>query len=112
MNRLKTGILLGACLLAGITLAPHVGAKITPTAKFQTTLGNDEDTFTFVGQCPNGEKYRLVSYVMDVSGTRQSFYDYEGPAGKGKVSTTASPKTMSVRVCRQLAEIINQNYWE
>jgi hypothetical protein len=49
---------------------------------------------------------------MDVSGTRQSFYDYEGPAGKGKVSTTASPKTMSVRVCRQLAEIINQNYWE
>ncbi len=112
MNRLKTGILLGACLLAGIALAPHVGAKITPTAKLQTTLGNDEDTFTFVGQCPNGEKYRLVSYVMDISGSRQSFYDYEGPAGKGKVSTTAPPKTMSVRVCRQLAEIINQNYWE
>jgi len=112
MTRLKTGIFLGVCLLAGVALAPHVGAKITPTTQLQTTLGNDEDTFTFVGQCPNGEKYRLVSYGMDVSGTRQSVYDYEGPAGKGSVNTNASPKTMSVRVCRQLAEIINQNYWE
>jgi hypothetical protein len=112
MNRLKTGILLGMYLLAGMALAPHVGAKSTTTAKLQTTLGNDEDTFTFVGQCPNGEQYRLVSYQMDVSGTSQSFYDYEGPAGKGKVSTSASPKTMSVRVCRRFAEIINQNYWE
>ena len=112
MNRLKTGILLGACLMAGMALAPHVGANIAPTSKLQPTLGNDEDTHTFAGRCPNGESYRLVSYQMDVSGTPQSFYDYEGPAGKGKVSTTASPKTMSVRVCRQLAEIINQNYWE
>lgn len=112
MNRLKAGILLGACLFAGLSLAPYVAAKIAPTAQMQAALGNDEDTFTFAGQCPNGDKYRLVSYDMDVSGTRQSFYDYEGPAGKGKVSTTASPKTMSVRVCRQLAEIINKNYWE
>jgi hypothetical protein len=112
MNQLKTGILLGACLLGGMALVTNVGAKIAPMTSLQTTLGNDEDTFTFAGQCPNGDKYRLVSYDMDVSGTRQSFYDYEGPAGKGKVSTSASPKTMSVRVCRQLAEIINQNYWE
>ena len=112
MNRLKTNTLLGICLLAGIALAPHARAEIATTAKLQTTLGNDEDTFTFVGRCPNGEKYRLVSYQMDVSGTSQSFYDYAGPAGKGKVSTSASPKTMSVRVCRRLAEIINQNYWE
>lgn len=111
MDRLKTGILLGVFLIAGIASAPHVGAKIAPTVKLQAPLGNDEDTFTFVGKCPNGESYRLVSYQIDVSGTSQSFYDYEGPAGKGKVSTTASPKTMSVRVCRQLAEIINQNYW-
>jgi hypothetical protein len=112
MKQLKTGILLGACLLASMALAPYVGAKITPTAQLQAPLGGDEDTFTFAGQCPNGDNYRLVSYEMDVSGKRQSFYDYEGPAGKGKVSTNASPKTMSVRVCRQLAEIINQNYWE
>jgi hypothetical protein len=112
MDRFKTGILLGAFLIAGIASAPHVGANIAPTAKLQAPIGNDEDTFTFVGKCPNGENYRLVSYQMDVSGTTQSFYDYEGPAGKGKVGTTASPKTMSVRVCRQLAEIINQNYWE
>lgn len=112
MNRLNAGILLCACLLAGMSLAPLVVAKVAPTAQLQAGLGNDEDTFTFAAQCPNGEKYRLVSYEMDVSGIRQSFYDYEGPAGKGIVSTTASPKTMSVRVCRQLAEIINQNYWE
>lgn len=112
MNQLKAGILVGVCLLAGMSLAPQVVAKITPTAQLQTALGNDEDTFTFAGQCPNGDKYRLVSYEIDVLGTRQSFYDYEGPAGQGKVNTSASPKTMSVRVCRQLAEIINQNYWE
>lgn len=100
-------------MLASMALATQVGAKITPTTtKLQPTLGNDENTFTFVGHCPNGEKYRLVSYEMDVLGTRQSLYDYEGPAGKGKVNTSASPKTMSVRVCRHLAEIINQNYWE
>jgi len=112
MSRLKTGILLGVFLIAGMTFVPHVGANITSTSTLQATLGNDENTFTFVGKCPNGYNYRLVSYQMDVSGTPQSFYDYEGPVGKGKVSTTASPKTMSVRVCRQLAEIINQNYWE
>ena len=112
MNRLKTGVFLGAALLASIALAPYVGAKIAPSADIQATLGNDEDAFTFVGKCPNGDNYRLVSYQMDVSGVHQSFYDYEGPAGKGKVSTSASPKTMSVRVCRRLAEIINQNYWE
>lgn len=112
MSQLKTGILLGVFLIAGMTFVPHVGANITSTPTLQATLGNDENTFTFVGKCPNGYNYRLVSYQMDVSGTPQSFYDYEGPVGKGKVSTTASPKTMSVRVCRQLAEIINQNYWE
>ncbi len=112
MSRLKTGILLGVFLIAGMTFVPHVGANITSTSTLQATLGNDENTFTFVGKCPNGYNYRLVSYQMDVSATPQSFYDYEGPVGKGKVSTTASPKTMSVRVCRQLAEIINQNYWE
>lgn len=112
MNQLKTGILLGTFLMVGVALAPHVSANVASTAKLQAPLGNDEDTFTFVGKCPNGNNYRIVSYQVDVSGTTQSFYDYEGPVGKGKVSTSASPKTMSVRVCRQLAEIINQNYWE
>lgn len=112
MNRLSTGILFGVFLIAGIALAPQVGAKLAPTAALQAPLGNDEDSFTFVGKCPSGENYRLFSYQMDVSGSPQSIYDYEGPAGKGKVVTTASPKTMSARICRQLAEIINQNYWE
>ena len=103
MNQLKTGIVLGTFLMVGVALAPHVSANVASTAKLQAPLGNDEDTFTFVGKCPNGNNYRIVSYQVDVSGTTQSFYDYEGPVGKGKVSTSATPK---------LAEIINQNYWE
>ena len=111
MNRLKISILLGACLLASVAMAQATPKNIK-TEKQHVTLGNDEDTFTFVGQCPSGAHYRLVSYQTAVSGTSESFYDYDGPAGKGKVSTSATPKTMSVRVCRHLAEIINQNYWE
>ena len=42
---------------------------------------------------------------MDVDGLLQSFYDYEGPAGKGTVRTNTSPKKMAVRVCRELADI-------
>lgn len=105
-------VLLGATLLAALALGSIAKAQTTSSAGLHATLGNDEDTFTFTGKCPNGDNYRLVSYQTNASGTTQSFYDYEGPAGKGKVSTTASPKTMSVRVCRQLAEIISQNYWE
>jgi len=107
MSRLKTGILFGAFFIAGIALAPHVGAKLAPTAAMDAPLGNDEDTFTFAGKCPNGENYRLVSYQMDVSGTPQSFYDYEGPAGQGTIHTKTPPKTIAARVCRALAEIRN-----
>lgn len=42
----------------------------------------------------------------------QSFYDYEGPNGKGTVQTETVPKVMAARVCRKMAEIINANYWE
>jgi hypothetical protein len=111
MKRLNASILLGACLLASVAMAQAVPQSVKPV-KTQVVLGNDEDSFTFVGRCPNGDQYRLVSYQIVVSGISESFYDYEGPAGKGKVSTSASPKTMSVRVCRQLAEIIHQKYWE
>jgi hypothetical protein len=112
MNPLKIGIVLVACLLTCMALFTQAGAKVASSLNLQTTLGNDEDTFTFVGQCPNGERYRLVSYQVNTVDSNQSFYDYEGPVGKGTVRTGASPKTMSVRVCRKLAEIVNQNYWE
>lgn len=78
----------------------------------EAKFANDEDTYTFAGHCPNGETYRIYVYQKLVENTPHSFYDYEGPVGKGTVRTAATPKTMSVRVCRKLAEIVNSNYWQ
>jgi hypothetical protein len=61
----------------------------------------------FAGGCPNGNKYRIYSYQMEVDGLTQSFYDYEGPAGKDTVRTNAQPKKMATRVCHELADIGN-----
>lgn len=71
-----------------------------------------DDTFVFAGKCANGESYRLFSYQKTVGPSSQSFYDYEGPVGKGTVQSDTPPKVMAVRVCRKLAEIINTHYWE
>lgn len=78
----------------------------------QQGLSHHEETFVFAGTCPNGEPYRLVAYQKHVAGLSPSFYDYEGPAGKGTVQSDTDPKIMAVRVCRRLAEIINTHYWE
>ena len=102
---LRSNIFLVTCLLANITAVPNAVAWISNTEQTQYKLGNDEDTFTFVGRCPNGESYRIYSFEMDVDGLLQSFYNYEGPAGKGTVRTNTSPKKMAVRVCRELADI-------
>jgi hypothetical protein len=63
------------------------------------------ETYRFVGTCPNGTPYRLFFYEAKTEGMVQSFYDYEGPAGRGTVKTSTPPKTMAVRVCRALSEI-------
>lgn len=68
-------------------------------------LGNDFETYVVMGKCPNGEMYRLKAYQKFVDGTSESFYDYEGPAGKGSVQTKTSLRTLAVRICRKLAEI-------
>lgn len=72
-----------------------------------SVLGNDDETYVFMGRCPNGEMYRLKAYQKWVNGTSESLYDYEGPAGKGTVQTKTPPKTLAVRICRKLAEISN-----
>jgi hypothetical protein len=97
--------ILMSCVLANCVFA-------TPSSAASFKLGNDDTAFTFAGHCPNGERYRIFSYQRLVENIPQSFYDYEGPVGRGTVRTDATPKTMSVRVCRKLAEIINTNYWE
>jgi hypothetical protein len=95
-------LVIGAASCNAFAKAP---GPITP----EPTLGNDEQTFIFTGQCPNGERYRIYSYQKIVENIPQTFYAYEGPAGKGTVRTAASPKTMSVRVCRKFAEIDHQH---
>jgi hypothetical protein len=99
-------------LLISIALLSSAVAWAAKTERMKTELGNDEETFLLTGTCQNGEPYRLFSYQKRTGGLSQSFYDYEGPAGKGSVRSDTYPKVMAVRVCRKLAEIINANYWE
>lgn len=98
-------------LLVSVALLSTASVWAT-TEKNKAKLGNDEESFVFIGKCPNDTPYRLVSYKKTASGLSQSFYDYEGPNGKGTVRTETTPKVMAARVCRQSAEIINANYWE
>jgi hypothetical protein len=75
--------------------------------QFKPVLGNDEQEFIFAGTCPNGDKYRIFSYQMEVDGLTQSFYDFDGPAGKGTIRTNSEPRKMANRVCHELADISN-----
>jgi len=94
-------------LLFGLMTSVLSCASATPseTIDARMSLGNDDDTFVFMGRCPSGEVYRLFSYDKDVNGITQSFYDYEGPVGKGTVKTKTAPRVMMSRVCLALAEI-------
>lgn len=111
-HRMWSKIMLVGCSLVIGAASCNVFAKVPGPMTPEPTLGNDEQTFIFAGLCPNGERYRIYSYLKIVENIPHTFYEFEGPAGKGTVRTAASPKTMSVRVCRKLAEIINTNYWE
>ncbi len=50
------------------------------------------ETYRFVGTCPNGAPYRLFFCEAKIEGVLQSFYDYEGPAGRGTVKTNTPPR--------------------
>lgn len=93
------------CLIANITTFPHVMAQSGASNSSHRESINDEQAFIFAGRCPNGEGYRIFAYPMDVDGLSQSFYDFDGPAGKGTVRTNSSPKKLAVRVCHTSADI-------
>lgn len=105
VNFLKKSICFATCFFINIATVPGAAAEVVKKVSLQAKLGNDEETFIFAGRCPNNQIYRISSYELIVDGVPQSFYDYEGPVGKGTAKTNASPKTMAVRVCRELAEI-------
>lgn len=98
-------IFLLVCLIANVVTLPSVTAKSARSESSQASLGNDEIEFTFTGRCLSGDAYRIFSYQMDVDGLSQSFYDYEGPAGKGTVQTNTTPKKFAVRICHTQADI-------
>jgi hypothetical protein len=76
-------------------------------AKTEKILRNDDATFVFAGRCPNGQPYRLFAHETEIEGRVYTSYNYEGPVGKGTVKTRATPKTMAVRICRVMAEIVD-----
>lgn len=92
-----------SCLVAYIATVPvaTVFANENPTL----AIRNDDTEIVFIGRCPNGNSYRIFSYQKEIDGSTQSFYDYEGPAGKGTVRTNIQPKKMLARLCRDLADI-------
>lgn len=101
---------IGIAFLLTAAFSIFLTTALSPVlAEKQTGVSNDENEFVFAGTCHNGENYRLFSYNKVVNGQTSSHYDYEGPVGKGSVSTQASPRTMAVRVCRKMAEIIDDH---
>ncbi len=94
-------------LLVSSLLLVIASAASADALKIAPVMGNDDENFVFMGRCPSGEIYRLKAYQKLKDGALYSFYDYEGPAGKGSVQTKTSPKILMVRVCRALAEIRN-----
>lgn len=105
INRLITSLFV--CVLSHLITGAHAQTQVTRAPQVQRLFADDEDTFVFAGRCPNAEPYRIFSYSLRVDGLAQSFYDYEGPAGKGTVRTNAVPKKMVARVCHALADIQN-----
>lgn len=99
-------IFIGAtCLLITSIILSNALAWKRDAGSANKILGNDEQIFVFMGRCADGAIYRLTAYEKELNGVSYSFYDYEGPAGKGTVKTETPPKTMAVRMCRALAEI-------
>lgn len=101
-----------ACALTSVVFMSSTAVWAAKTERVAIKLSNDEAEFVFAGKCATEEPYRLVAYKKTVTGLTQSFYDYEGPNGKGTVQTETVPKVMAARVCRKMAEIINASYWE
>jgi hypothetical protein len=104
-KRLKLQWSLSAAALCIALVNGFSGARASQNTS--DSLGNDDTEFVFAGKCPNGEKYRLFSYEKYINGQAESFYDYEGPAGQGTIRSSTTPRTLSVRVCRKQAEIID-----
>lgn len=92
----------GLSMVIGLTWADSVPVHAPP-------LGTDETAFVFMGTCDHGEKYRIVAYTQIFEGQPASMYDFEGPAGSGTIRSNTTPRTLAVRVCRKMAEIIDDH---
>ena len=84
-NLNTSNVFLLLCFVANIATLPVLTASAELPHKKTYALQNDDTEFVFAGRCPSGEPYRFHSYQIEVDGLAQSFYDYEGPAGKGTI---------------------------
>lgn len=100
------------CIFGALAFFSSASVWAAKGESFNAALASDEDTFVFTGTCDSGEPYRLYAYQKIANGESRSFYDYEGPVGKGTVQSNTVPKVLAARVCRRFAEIINTHYWE
>lgn len=108
MHKQRT-VNLGAMLIAAATFSlsmaqPAGAGEFKKVPKPAQIVNNDIDHL-FAGRCFNGQTYRIYAYEKRIDGVLQSFYDYEGPVGQGTVASSATPKTLVERICRQSAEI-------
>jgi hypothetical protein len=85
----------------------HTLALTKQAPHAQKPLGPDDTEFIFVGKCHTGESYRMHHYSTTINGESLAFFDYQGPAGTGRVGTPATPQVLSARICRPSAEIVS-----
>ena len=54
-----------------------------------------------VGQCANGDTYKLQSYRQDQGGLQVNGYAYEGPLGQGTVLSSVALDQAKRHVCKE-----------
>lgn len=101
----RSSVFLLLCFVINIFTVPSLTALAADAGSVSSVLTSDDPGSTFAGLCPNGSPYRIFSYQLDIDGLTQSFYDYEGPAGKGTIRTGIPSEKMVVRVCHENADL-------
>jgi hypothetical protein len=89
------------CLITAILFFMSIDlVRAQDSQAVKKSTGNDELEFIFVGHCKAGGSYRIFSYDKVINGSKQSFYDYQGPLGQETIKSEMPPKDVVALVCR------------